>query len=194
MLKAYIMCLILAFPSCSICAQTTPASVTLSPVLAGSPAVPSPEYARLQKKLQQGWNTWDTNTIAGEVLLQEGLEVRLGLKHNGTVNGERFLPTMLIGRQEPSDEKVKPGPHAYDGSYNSFEVTWAGLTVNVQAAHAGDDLVMLVSPVGQPTVGSLPGTAIFSLGFLWNRPGQVRKEAGYLIASAPGKNVTVYLA
>lgn len=194
MVKAYLMFFISTFPLCVIFAQTTPASVALSPVLAGSPAVPSPEYARLQKKLQQGWNTWDTNTIAGEVLLPEGLEVRLGLKHNTTLNGERFLPTMLIGRQEPSDEQVKPGPHAYDGSYNSFEVTWAGLTVNVQAAHAGDDLVMLVSPVGQGTVGSLPGTAIFSLGFLWNRPGQVRKEGGSLTASAPGKNITVYLA
>jgi putative isomerase len=174
--------------------QTSPAVVSLPPDVAGAPAIPSAEYAQVQERLQWGWNTWDTNTIAGEVLLPEGLEIRLGLRHNTTLNADSFLPTMLIGRQGTGDEQVKPGPHAYDGSYNSFEVTWAGATVTVQAAHAGDDLVMLVSPEGQPSGVSLPATAIFSAGFLWNRPGQVRKEAGHIVASAPGKDIAVYLA
>jgi len=177
-----------------VSSQTTSPPVRLRPEIAGAPATPSAEYAKVQKRLQRGWNTWDTHTIAGQVLLPEGLEIRLGLKHNSTLNGDAFLSTMLIGRQGAGDEQVKPGPHTFDGSYISFEVKWYGLTVNVEAAHAGDDLVMLVSPVGPPTVGSLPATAVFSVGFLWNRPGQVSKESGHIVASTPTKNILVYLA
>ena len=194
MLKVWMIGIAVCLSLTAIHAQTTPVLVSLPTALAGAPAVRSAEYARVQQRLQQGWNTWDTNTIAGEVLLPEGLEVRLGLKHNTTLNGDSFLPTMLIGRQGPTDEQVKPGPHAYDGSYSSFEVTWAGITMKVQAAHAGDDLVMLVTPIGQPAAGRLPATVLFSVGFLWNRPGHVVKDAGRIVASGPGKTISVYLA
>src|SRR5690348_2152486 len=188
------LCLAVLTSSCIMTAQTAAPSVSLSPNTTGAPAPRSAEYARVQQRLQRGWNSWDTNTIAGEVLLPEGLEIRLGLKHNTTLNADAFLPTMLIGRQGSGDEQVKPGPHAYDGSYSSFEVTWAGTTVQVEAAHAGDDLVMLVAPVGNPTMGALSATAVFSVGFLWNRPGEVRKMGGRIIASAAGKDIPVFLA
>lgn len=172
----------------------TGASASLPPASAGVAAARSPEYALVQKRLQRGWNTWDTNTIAGEVLLPEGLEIRVGFKHDTTLNADAFLPTMLIGRQGSGDEQVKPGPHAYDGSYSRFEVTWAGTTATVEAAHAGDDLVMLVSPVGKPTLGALPATAVFSIGFLWNRPGEVRKTGDRIVASISRKETPIYLA
>ena len=175
-------------------AQTGTPSASLPVNTAGAPAPRSAAYAHVQQRLQRGWNTWDTNTIAGEVLLPEGLEIRLGLKHNTTLNADSFLPTMLIGRQGIGDEQVKPGPHAYDGSYNRSEVTWAGTTVQVEAAHAGDDLVMLVTPVGKPTTGALPVTAVFSVGFLWNRPGEVRKADGHIVASTAGKDTPIFLA
>ncbi len=176
------------------CGAQEPRSASLPMSAAGVPAVRSHEYALVQQRLQRGWNTWDTNTIAGEVLLPEGLEIRLGLKHNTTLNADSFLPVMLIGRQGAGDEQVKPGPHAYDGSYSRFEVTWAGTTVQVEAAHAGDDLVMLVTPVGKPATGALPATAVFSVGFLWNRPGEVRKVDGHIVASALGKDTRIFLA
>lgn len=194
MLKPAAACIVLALLLSAAYAQTTPALVSLPPDLAGAPAARSTEYSRTQQHLQQGWNTWDTNTIAGEVLLPEGLEIRLGLKHNTTLNADSFLPTMLIGRQGATDEQVKPGPHAYDGSYSSFEVTWAGTKLLVQAAHAGNDLVMLITPIGPPTSGNLPATALFSVGFLWNRPGHVAKQRGRIVASAPGKQISVFHA
>ena len=43
----------------------------------------SKQYAALQAQLQRGWNTWDTTTVASEVLLPQGLEVRLGLERPG---------------------------------------------------------------------------------------------------------------
>ena len=192
--RATAMCILAVFAFSAANAQTTPPSVILPPALSGAPAIRSTEYAQVQKRLQRGWNTWDTNTIAGEVLLPEGLEIRLGLKHNSTLNADSFLPTMLIGRQENSAEQVKPGPHAYDGSYSRFELAWAGTTVNVEAAHAGDDLVMLVSPAGEPASGALPATAVFSVGFVWNRAGEVRKDGGRIVATTLGKETPIYLA
>ena len=177
----------------SVCGAQEPRSASLPTTVAGAPAVRSHQYAIVQQRLQRGWNTWDTNTIAGEVLLPEGLQIRLGLKHNTTLNADSFLPTMLIGRQGAGDEQVKPGPHAYDGSYSRFEVTWAGTTLTVEAAHADDDLVVLVTPVGKPTTGASPATAVFSVGFLWNRPGEVRKTDGHIIATASGKDIPVFL-
>lgn len=194
MLKAVGVCVAVAFGMSAACAQTTASSVSLPSALAGAPAPRSVEYARLQERLQSGWNTWDTNTIAGEVLLPEGLEIRLSLKHNTTLIGDAFLPTMLIGRQGANEEHVTPGPHAFDGSYNSFEVTWAGAKLSVEAAHAGNDVVMLVSPIARTGSGHLPPTAIFSIGFLWNRPGQVVKEGGQIVASAAGKRISIFLA
>jgi len=193
MMKVFGVLIPLCFALCVGDAQTTPASVLLPAELAGAPAPRSAEYKVVQERLQQGWNTWDTNTIAGEVLLPEGLEIRLSLKNNSTLNGDSYLPNILIGRQGNYDEQVKPGPHAYDGSYSSFEVTWADTKMRVEAAHAGDDLVMLVTPLG-PTEGSLPHTALFSVGFLWNRPGHVAKEMGRIVASVPGQDIPVYLA
>lgn len=194
MLKSCLTCIALVLWLSAGYAQTTPVVVSLPAAVAGAPAARSPEYARVQKRLQQGWNTWDTNTIAGQVLLPEGLEVRLSLKQNTTLNGNSFLPTILIGRRGPNREQVKPGPHAYDGSYSSFEVMWAGARMKVEAAHAGDDLVMLVTPMARTSVSHLPATAIFSVGFLWNRPGQVTKHDGRIVASAPGKDIFVHLA
>ncbi|MGE5326238.1 MAG: MGH1-like glycoside hydrolase domain-containing protein [Deltaproteobacteria bacterium] len=186
--------LLLAVLSVTGLAQRTPAEVTLPEAVAGPPAARSQEYARVQNRLGRGWNTWDTNTIAGEVLLPEGLETRLSLKRNSTLNGNAFLPTMLIGRSGPNEAQVKPGPHAYDGSFSRFDLKWAGFAMTVESAHAGDDLVMLVTPTDSSRSGNLPATAFFSAGFLWNRPGEVRKEDGRIVASSPGREISIYLA
>jgi hypothetical protein len=45
-----------------------------------APAVRSAEYGNVQSDLQQGWNTWDNETVMGEVLLPQGLEIRVGIK------------------------------------------------------------------------------------------------------------------
>ena len=193
MTKLMIFCLGFLLCVSAASSQASPVTVSLPANDAGAPAPRSAEYALVQQRLQRGWNTWDTNTIAGEVLLPEGLEIRLGLKHNSTLNGDSFLPTMLIGRQGIGDEQVKPGPHAYDGSYSRFEVTWAGTTLRVEAAHAGDDVVMMATPIGKPAMGALPATAVFSVGFLWNRTGAVRKVDGHMIASASGKDIPIFL-
>ncbi len=156
--------------------------------------VRSPNYARVQDRLQRGWNTWNTNTVASEVLLPEGLEVRVGIKQNSTLNSNSFLPTALIGRQGKDDEQVLPGPHDYDGSYSELSLAWRGYRVKLQSAHDGADMVMLVTPLSKPLPASLAGTAVFSAELLWNQPGSVAKETNRITASMPGRTVHIYLA
>lgn len=158
------------------------------------PEARSPEYAKVQLKLQQGWNTWDNSTVMGEVLLPQGLEVRVGIKQNTTENADAFLPNALIGRRGAGEEEVHPGPHAYDGSYTELQVTWHGYTWEVESAHVGADLVMLVTPISRPKAKSQPLTVAFSAGMLWNRTGTVGRDGDRLVASMAGLTVPIYLA
>src|ERR1035441_11088999 len=65
----------------------------------------SPEYDALQKRLARGWNTWDVRSVAAQVLLPEGFTIRVGLKHNTTLNSDAFLADPLIGRQGQGAEQ-----------------------------------------------------------------------------------------
>jgi putative isomerase len=138
--------------------------------------IESSDYARLQQRLSRGWNTWDVQSVTTQVLLPQGLAVRIGFLDKHRLTGESFLSTALIGKLDPKAEQVFPGPHAFDGSYTELKLTWKGRSFRVQSATDLDDLVLLVTPLSPAsTVGPLPMTAVFSLSFLWNRPGSVRK-------------------
>lgn len=160
----------------------------------GQPPVRPAHYARVQERLQKDWNTWNTDTVSSEVLLPEGLEIRLGIKQNSALNSTAFLPTALIGRQGRNDEQVLPGPHSYDGSYSELTLAWRGIRVRLQSAHVDADVVMLATPLSTPRPSGLANTAVFSAGLLWNQPGNVAREAHRIVASMPGGTVTIYLA
>ncbi len=94
----------------------------------GEPGPRSAQYAQVQKHLAQGWNTWDVNSVATQVLLPEGLAIHVGLKHNTTLNGDALLQDALIGRLAPGAEQVTPGPHSWDGSYTDSASPGKGTT------------------------------------------------------------------
>jgi putative isomerase len=194
MLKALPGILFIALPLAASHAQINVPPPALPYALAGAPAPRSAEYTKLQARLQQGWNTWDTTTIAGEVLLPEGLEVSIGFKNNRSQADDSVLSTILIGQKGRGDEQVKPGPHSYDGSYSSFDVTWFGATINVQAAHAGDDLVMLATPVTYSPKTTVAMSALISVGFLWNKPGRAERREDQIVATGPRGDIHIYLA
>ena len=125
---------------------------------------------RSRRPSRSGWNTWDTRSVLTQVLLPEALGVSLGLKeyYRGT-----SLRTAQIGRRTEGAETVTLGRHAYDGSYTETTVTWAGITIRVQTAHAGEDLVALVTPTANQPKSALLTVAA---GFLWNRPGSVSRS------------------
>lgn len=122
----------------------------------------SAEYAKVQERLARGWNTWDVHSVATEVLLPEGLAIHVGMKHNTSLNGDAWLGDALIGRLDKDAEVVTPGEHAWDGSYTSADYEWRGHKWRVESAHDGDDLVMLVTPLGNAS-RTLPPTVVFSM-------------------------------
>jgi hypothetical protein len=138
---------------------------------ADAPWVESADYKAVQQRLARGWNTWDAHSVTTHVLLPEGLAIHVGMKHNTTLYGDAYLGDVLIGRQEKGAEVVTPGPHAWDGSYTDLTVEWKGHKWRVESAHAGEDLVLLVTPL--EVKSALPPTVVFSVNSLWNRPGMV---------------------
>src|ERR1700729_3795410 len=62
-----------------------------------APVAPvSAEYRAVQKRLAQGWNTWDVHSVTTQVLLPEGLAIRVGMQHNTTENSDPYLGDALI--------------------------------------------------------------------------------------------------
>ncbi|MGI4730827.1 MAG: MGH1-like glycoside hydrolase domain-containing protein [Janthinobacterium lividum] len=183
-----------------------------------APAEParSPAYAAVQARLQHGWNSWDTNTVTGQVLLPYGLEIRLGVKKDSAENTNAFLPMALIGRKAAGEETVFPGPHSYDGSYTELRLKWRGIELRLETAHVGDDLVMLVTPLSTPArppsalgaaaaranttfrsdteATSQAPIAILSANMIWNLPGTVAREGRDMVARLPGNVVTIHAA
>jgi len=155
------------------------------------------DYQKVQQRLAQGWNTWDVNSVMTQVLLPEGLAIHAGLKHNATEWGDAFLSDALIGRQGSEVEKVFPGPHAWDGSYSELRISWKGHTWRMQSAREGNDLVLLATPLrasggaGGLDVG-LPPTIVFSVNFLWNRPGTTLRHADLIETRGASGYVPVY--
>jgi len=168
------------------------------------------EYEALQKRLARGWNTWNTRSVLSHVLLPEGFALNLALRENRHM---RYLKEAQIGRQgriadalerlanltgeahyqwmarQFREERIHPGPHAYDGSYTELNLNWEGIELAVQSATDGDDLVLLVTP---EAVQEKPPLLVVESGILWNRPGALSLEDGALVAHLPDRTVTAY--
>ncbi len=144
------------------------------------------EYDALKRRLAQGWNTWNTRSVLSHVLLPEGLALSLGLKE---YRQGQHLREALIGRLGEDDERIHPGPHAYDGSYTELNLKWRDIELVVQSALEGDDLVLLVTPAANQRK---PATLIVEAGLLWNRPGHVALEEGAIVARFPGRTLGAY--
>lgn len=152
----------------------------------------STEYDALQKRLETGWNTWDVHSVTTQVLLPAGLAIRVGVLRNTTLNGDVFLVDPLIGRLGQNDERVFPGPHAWDGSYTDLRLTWQGLNLQIQSAHTGGDLVILITPLPEEKHNNLPATVVFSGAYLWNRPGTVARVGDKMEARGPTAAVNIF--
>lgn len=143
-------------------------------------------YQDVKKALAKGWNTWNTRSVLSHVLLLQGLTVNLALKE---YKQGLYLKEALIGKFSENDEKIHPGPHAYDGSYTELNLKWHSIEMTVQSAACGEDLVILVTPV---TNQVYPATLVVELGMLWNRPGTLSTNGDRMIASFEGKTINLY--
>ncbi len=191
--------LALALNATSALAQPASSAAPVTPVplsrsAAETPAAPpaSPEYNQVQRRLAQGWNTWDVNSVTTHVLLPEGLAIHLGLKHNTTEGSDAFLRNILIGRLNPGAEQVVPGQHAWNGDYTDLRVTWNGHSWRVQSGTVGGDLVLLATPLPSTAVSALPPTLVVSVDFLWNQPGTALRRPGLIETHGSSGDVPVY--
>ena len=154
----------------------------------------SPEYTQVQQRLARGWNTWDVHSVTTQVLLPQGLAVRLGFLAKTRLDSEAFLPAALIGKQDKNAEHVFPGPHTFDGGYTDLTLAWKGRSFHIQSASDGNDLVLLITPLAATLEnGPLPMTAVFSFGFLWNRPGTVAAVPGEIEARIADRRIPFFL-
>jgi len=151
-------------------------------------AGPAGEYEAIRERLARGWNSWDTRNVLSQVLLPEGLAVSLSFKQRNWID-ERYLGEALIGRRGEGAEDVRPGWHALDGRYSSLELRWQRLHARVETAHAGDDLVMLVTPLEPP---AKPVDLVVQVSMRWNRPGHLSREEDRLLAETAGRTVPVF--
>lgn len=152
----------------------------------------SASYEQLQQRLARGWNTWDVNSVTTHVLLPEGLAIHIGLKHNTTVSGDAFLPSALIGRMNHDAEEVFPGSHSWDGAYTDLHIAWKGHGWRIESAHDGSDLVLLATPLPGKPISVLPPTIVFSVNFLWNRPGTTLRRQGFIETHGTQGPVDIY--
>ena len=154
----------------------------------------SAQYEKVQQRLARGWNTWDVHSVATQVLLPEGLAIRVGMKHNSTLNGDAYLGDALIGRLDKDAEKVTPGPHSWDGSYTSADFEWKGHKWRVESAHDGEDLVLLATPLSSTakSESALPSTIVFSVDFLRNQQGTAERYSDYIKTNGLGGYNIVY--
>jgi putative isomerase len=144
------------------------------------------EYRRLNARLARGWNTWNVRSVLSHVRLPDGFVLNLGLKEFEFTS---YLKEALIARPEQREEQVRPGLRSYDGGYTELELAYKGIELRVQSAVAGEDLLLLVTPLKMQRK-----TALLTVegGLLWNRPGHVCLEDGVLTAHTPAGTTPVF--
>lgn len=144
-------------------------------------------YAAIKRDMIRGWNTWNTRSVLSHVLMPDGFAINLGIKEY--CNGHHLCEA-LIGRQGCDDEIIHPGLHAYDGSYTSLNLKWRNIELDISSATAGDDLILLIEPIRNQLK---PAALIIEMAMLWNKPGTLQNESGYLKAHLTDREVVVYV-
>ena len=141
-------------------------------------------YTALQSRLCRGWNTWDVRSMLSQVLLPQGLCVRLGIKEYAF---GRFLNEALVGRHGDNVEVVRPAARSYDGAYTDLEITWSNIRLRVESAADDDGLVWLVTPLDREAADrSLRGPVLVVRGaFLFDTAARRRRAKG-LGGGGPG--------
>ncbi len=171
-----------------IAAVLVTASLLPPAVAADNGGQEHPEYVAIKQRLARGWNTWNTRSVLSHTLLPEGFGLNLAFKQVKWLD-EPYLREVLFGR-DADDAHIRPGPHTLDGSYTRLDIQWQQLWARVESAHAGDDLVILVTPV---TAQTLPVKMVVESALYWNRPGSLRKVSDtHLQVTLPERTIDVY--
>jgi len=148
-----------------------------------------PEYQNIKKKLIGGWNTWNSRNVLCHVLLPSCFAINLAFKQHYWLE-EKYLKEALIGRYGKNVEEVRPGPHAFDGSYTRLDLKWEQLYARIESASEGGDLVILVTPLAP---SKSPLKMVVESGMLWNRLGGLARKGNVLTACLADQTINVYV-
>ncbi|MCL2741965.1 MAG: hypothetical protein FWE70_07680, partial [Oscillospiraceae bacterium] len=98
----------------------------------------------LRSGMLKGYNTYHSNSVLTHVLMPHGFAIGCGFRFH---NKARVLRDSLIGRFGDHEEKVRPYPRTYDGSYTELTLDCCGHSMLIRTASKGDGLLMVVSPL-----------------------------------------------
>ena len=136
------------------------------------------------RKPPTGWNTWNTRSMLSHVLMPEQFAIHLGIKSYHS--GECLREVVVTTKKEAA--RVKPGPHAYDGSFTSLEVEWDGVQIRVETAIKDNHWFAVVTPLNTQLK-----TACLTIeaGVLWGAEGSARRTGDTLMVENTKSSVTV---
>lgn len=149
------------------------------------------QYEQEKQQLIQGFNTWDTRSLSCHVRMPQGYAINIGFKE--FLRGQ-YLKEPLIGVFNDESAVVQAGPHAYDGSYTSLDISWRRLRFRIETAHgqSSAELVMKVSLL-ENTTRFVP-LCVAEGAVLWNFPGySMRKENSLYWNNPKGETMEFHL-
>ena len=120
----------------------------------------------LNKKLAQGWNTWNTRSVLSQVLLPESFAINLQIQD---LKSGGILKEALIGRRGKEVENVIPGPHTYNGSYTELTLNWKDIDFNVKTSAGEKNLAIVITPGKLKNSGML----LIKPKIIWEKNGKV---------------------
>lgn len=97
-------------------------------------------YEKMQRELATGWNTWDVRSVLTHVYLPWAFALDVQIEDSAGQRWRRFR----IGDRAKDAPLLRPGHHAYDGSYTSLGVSWHGMQLQVESASEGLKQVLVV--------------------------------------------------
>ena len=144
----------------------------------------------LQEYLLFGWNTWNNRNLLNQVLMPEGLSLRVTFRQTMRYGGAPyFLDQAYISSPKHNfPEKITPLGHAYDGSYTDLILDWQGLSARIQTAIHGENVYILYTPIELP---EHPPLLILEAGMLWNKEGGISKNESLLQADLGTKSLGI---
>ncbi|HRK29776.1 MAG TPA: trehalase family glycosidase [Tepidisphaeraceae bacterium] len=152
-----------------------------------------------------GWNTWDTRSVLRHVLLPDGLGISLGFAlldklvwlndaHFGVTDAGRTAGTKLTSqdKQLPVGHtiEVRPGPHAYDGSYTRVDLTLRASRFTVETCASGREWIALITP-HEPSQWMQILTIRAAV--CWGREGVTsRRTENQIVGQVPSGEVSIF--
>lgn len=145
-------------------------------------------YTELKKITNEGFNTWDTNSVLSHTLLPYGFSIRVGFKDYSTNN---ILKDVLVGEVSAGKEIIKPGIRSYDGTYTELTLEYDNINVNIQTAVYEDEQYILIKPIEEV---KKPVLVFAECCMLWNRPGVIDCNNNTVKAGFSDKTIYVYIS